>query len=87
LRFDPSPSSSPKVFADANKIAAWAKPAVDEFSRLGILEGDGKGYLSPAEPLSRLRFLVFLDKFNTRLDGKNPMLPGMTVFSRNMAVF
>jgi hypothetical protein len=67
LNFDPSPSSKAKIFADAGQIASWAKPSVDAFSQLGILSGDDKGYLNPTEPLSRLRFLVFLYKLNNRL--------------------
>jgi hypothetical protein len=67
LNFDPSPGSKPKVFVDAGQIASWAKPSVDAFSQLGILSGDGNSYLHPTESLSRLRFLVFLDKLSTRL--------------------
>jgi hypothetical protein len=78
-RFDPPENSTPKVFADNNKIAGWAKPAVDEFSRFGVLAGDGNGYLNPTEPLSRLRFLVFMGKLNRLLwnpDGAAFLLHG-----------
>jgi hypothetical protein len=59
---------NPIVFADADKIASWAKPAVDEFSRFGILQGDSNANprLNPAEPLSKTRFLVFLYKFEQK---------------------
>ncbi|MDR1328683.1 MAG: transglutaminase-like domain-containing protein [Oscillospiraceae bacterium] len=57
----------PKVFVDNDKIATWAKSAVDKFSSLDILSGDGTGYLKPTETLSKVRFLVFLYKFNDRL--------------------
>jgi hypothetical protein len=69
--FDPPVGSLPKIFADNNQIASWAKPAVDEFSRWGILEGDSSGsssHLHPTEPLSKTRFLVFLYKFDQKLD-------------------
>jgi hypothetical protein len=52
-----------KVFADNDKIAAWAKPSVDELSKFFILEGDTNGYLSPSENMSKTRFLFFLFKF------------------------
>jgi hypothetical protein len=63
-------SSSPKIFADDAKIASWAKPAVDEFSKFGILQGDSAGSdsrLNPTEPLSKTRFLVFMFKFEEKL--------------------
>jgi hypothetical protein len=69
--------SNPKVFADANNIAAWAKPSIDEFSKFGILVGDNNGYLHPAEPLSRLRFLVFMAK----LDSTFEVVGGSGVFA------
>jgi hypothetical protein len=83
-RFDSPPNNKPKVFADADKIASWAKPAVDEFSQLGILSGDGNGYLKPTEPLSRLRFLVFLEKFDALLGGSTMHT---MIFSPSVAVF
>jgi hypothetical protein len=86
-RFAPSPDSKPQVFADAGQIASWAKPAVDEFSRLGILSGDGQGYLKPTEPLSRLRFLVFLQKFNTRLIRNDSGVFDGASFIQPVAVF
>jgi hypothetical protein len=60
--------SEPKIFADANKIAQWAKPSVDELSKFGILQGDNNSYLDPAGPLSRTRFLVFMAKFDEKFD-------------------
>jgi hypothetical protein len=60
--------TNPIVFADSGKIASWAKPAVDEFSRFGILQGDNNTNpsLNPTEPLSKTRFLVFLYKFEQK---------------------
>jgi hypothetical protein len=66
--FDPPANSAPKTFKDAAKIADWAKPTIDDFSRFGILEGDGNGYLNPTEQLSRTRFLVFMYKFERQFD-------------------
>jgi hypothetical protein len=66
--FDPPTNSAPKIFADANKIASWAKPSVDELSEFGILQGDNNSYLDPAGPLSRTRFLVFMAKFDEKFD-------------------
>ncbi|MDR2063417.1 MAG: S-layer homology domain-containing protein [Candidatus Nomurabacteria bacterium] len=63
-----APSGQSKTFADAKQIASWAKPAIDEFSKYGILVGDGNGYLKPTETLSRLRFLVFLSKMDDRFE-------------------
>jgi hypothetical protein len=67
--FNPPTNSTPKVFADNNQIASWAKPAIDELSRWGILEGDGGAnpYLHPTETLSKTRFFVFMYKFNEKL--------------------
>jgi hypothetical protein len=66
-KLEPSATeNTPKTFIDADKIAAWAKPAVDEFSRFGILQGDNNGRLNPAEPLDKIRFLVFMQKFDMR---------------------
>lgn len=83
--FDPLPDSKPKVFADADRIATWAKTSVDALSQLGILSGDGNGYLKPTETLSRLRFLVFLDKFNVLLVGKE--VTNLTAFLKGTGVF
>jgi hypothetical protein len=63
--------SEPMNFADKDKIASWAKDAVNELSRYGysenrILSGDENGYLKPAEMLSKVRFLVFMYKFDHR---------------------
>jgi hypothetical protein len=66
-RLEPYAGSMPKVFADKDKIASWAKPAIDEFSRFGILQGDNNGRLNPTEPLDKTRFLVFMAKFEDRL--------------------
>jgi hypothetical protein len=66
--FDPPANSAPKTFRDANKIASWAKATIDDFSKFGILEGDGNGYLSPTERLNKTRFLVFMYKFNRYFD-------------------
>jgi hypothetical protein len=78
--FAPPVNSTPKNFADSNQIASWAKPAVDEFSRWGILEGDSSGsnaHLNPTQPLSKTRFLVFMFKFEQKLklfvDGSSPI--------------
>jgi hypothetical protein len=65
--------SEPMNFADKDKIASWAKDAVNELSKYGysenrILSGDENGYLKPAEMLSKVRFLVFMYKFNHRFD-------------------
>jgi hypothetical protein len=71
----------PKVFADNDKIAAWAKSAVDDLSILGVLEGDSKGNdsrLNPAEPMSRVRFLVFLRKLGS--DTKLSIGLGLRIF-------
>jgi hypothetical protein len=57
-------AGSPKTFADASKIASWAKPAVDKLSSLGILSGDGNGYLKPTDTLDRLRFAILLYKLD-----------------------
>jgi hypothetical protein len=68
--FIPPKNSSPKVFADNNQIANWAKTAVDELSSWKILEGDSNGNdsrLHPTETLSKTRFLVFMYKFNEKL--------------------
>jgi hypothetical protein len=64
----PSQNPNPIVFSDNDKIAGWAKPAVDEFSRFGILQGDSADSpkLNPAEPLSKTRFLIFLHKFEEK---------------------
>jgi hypothetical protein len=66
--FNPPQGSNPKVFADADKIAAWAKPVIDEFSKFGILEGDNNGNLDPTGQLSKTRFLVFMYKLNNKTD-------------------
>jgi hypothetical protein len=61
---------SPIVFADSDKIAPWAKPAIDEFSKLGILQGDSSGAgsrLNPTENMSKTRFLVFLYKIDQKI--------------------
>jgi hypothetical protein len=63
-------SAPPKVFADNDKIASWAKPYVDKLSSMRILEGDSTGsdsQLKPTEMLNRVRFLVFLSKFDREL--------------------
>jgi hypothetical protein len=57
-------TGNPKTFADASKIASWAKPAVDKLSSLGILSGDGDGYLKPTDTLDRLRFAILLYKLD-----------------------
>jgi hypothetical protein len=69
-----TPSRAPKVFADSDQIANWAKVAVDELSRFRILQGDSTGSdsrLNPTEALSKIRFLVFLYKFDKELDLRN----------------
>jgi hypothetical protein len=66
-KLEPYPDSQPKVFADAGQIAVWAKSAVDEFSRFGILQGDNNGRLNPTVALDKTRFLVFMAKFEDRL--------------------
>jgi hypothetical protein len=68
--FTPSVNSTPRVFADSAEIASWAKPAVDELSRWGILQGDSadaNSRLRPTELLSKTRFLVFMAKFDEKL--------------------
>jgi hypothetical protein len=70
---------NPVVFADNDKIASWAKSAIDEFSKLKILQGDSSGAdsrLNPTEPLSKTRFLVFLYK----IDQKLPLTVGGLIF-------
>jgi hypothetical protein len=77
-KFNPPANSTPKVFADSDKIASWAKPAVDEFSKFGILQGDSAGSdsrLNPTEPLSKTRFLVFMFKFEEKLKLFNEFTP------------
>jgi hypothetical protein len=69
---------TPLVFADNSEIAAWAKPAVDEFSKLGILQGDSTdsdSRLRPTEPLSKTRFLVFMAKFEEKLQLSHKTTP------------
>jgi hypothetical protein len=71
-------SSTPIVFADNAKIASWAKPAVDEFSKFGILQGnsaDSNSRLNPTEALSKTRFLVFMFKFEEKLKLFNEFTP------------
>jgi hypothetical protein len=61
--------NDPLVFADNDEIASWAKPAVDEFSKLGVLQGDSFGSgsrLNPTEVLSKTRFLFFLFKLDQK---------------------
>jgi hypothetical protein len=67
-KFEPPTGRQAKVFKDADKIASWAKSAVDELSQFGILEGNSDDYLNPTELLSKTRFLVFLYKFNQRFE-------------------
>jgi hypothetical protein len=66
-KLEQNTGGAPKVFADADKIAAWAKPAVDEFSQFGVLQGDDRGRLSPTSVLDKTRFLVFMAKFEDRI--------------------
>ncbi|MDR1160234.1 MAG: S-layer homology domain-containing protein [Syntrophomonadaceae bacterium] len=77
-------SGKPKTFADANKIASWAKPAVDKLSSLGILSGDDNGYLKPTDTLDRLRFAILLYKldvnFGNHGEGLITGLNGSVVF-------
>jgi hypothetical protein len=72
--FEPPADLLPKVFADSDQIASWAKAAVDELSRFRILQGDLKepykssnSSLHPTETLSKTRFLVFLYKLDQEL--------------------
>jgi hypothetical protein len=54
----------PKTFADSAKIAPYAKTSVDRLSSLGVLSGDGNGYLKPTDKLDRLRFAIMLYKLD-----------------------
>jgi hypothetical protein len=77
-------TGKPKTFVDANKVASWARPAVDRLSSLGILSGDGNGYLKPTDMLDRLRFAILLYKldvnFGSHKEGLISGLNGSVVF-------
>jgi hypothetical protein len=66
-------AGKPKSFADADKIVPYAMMAVERLSALGILSGDGNGYVKPTDSLDRLRFSVLLfkldEKFGKTMDG------------------
>jgi hypothetical protein len=82
-RLNPPADRPAKIFADADKIAAWAKPAVDELSRFGVLEGDESSHLNPTAMLDKTRFLVFIAKFEYRLrllSGKGSLSPYYPLF-------
>jgi hypothetical protein len=74
-------SPDPIIFVDNADIATWAKSAVDDFSKLGILQGDSAGSgsrLRPTEAINKTRFLVFLAKFEQKLQLFNSSIPTPT---------
>ena len=58
------------TFKDENKIAKWAKEAVDYVSDAGIMVGDEKGNFNPTKNLTRQEFAVALERLMKWTGGK-----------------
>ncbi|WP_172200714.1 S-layer homology domain-containing protein [Saccharibacillus qingshengii] len=56
------------AFADAAKIASWAKSDVSEAVRLGFIQGTGKGDFGPREKLTAEQAYVMFGKLLDKID-------------------
>jgi len=52
-----------KMFNDADKISDYAKDAVDNLEKMGIIKGDIEGNFKPLEPITRQDLAVVLNNF------------------------
>ena len=50
-----------KMFKDADKIGEYAKEAVDNLEKLGIIHGDTDGNFNPLEPITRQDMAVIVN--------------------------
>ncbi len=55
-----TPRERPRPFSDAGEIPAWARPAVSEAVRRGLVEGYPDGSFRPGEPVRRAEAAVLL---------------------------
>ena len=54
------------TFKDNDKIAGWAKKAVDRVSDAGLMLGDDKGNFNPKSALTREEMAVILERLLDR---------------------
>lgn len=51
-------------FNDSNQISDWAKPAIDKFTKDGVIQGYNDGSFKPHREISRAEFAKILLKFS-----------------------
>ncbi|MDN5318005.1 MAG: hypothetical protein PWR08_2130 [Thermoanaerobacterium sp.] len=50
------------MFADIDKVSAWAKNSVIKVETLGLMNGDNLGNFNPKNPITREEFAVVIDR-------------------------
>ena len=58
----PETTGSLEGFRDADRVSAWAVPAMSYLTEQGIMSGTAKGVLSPKETATRAQLCVLLVK-------------------------